>query len=86
MQLSSGRPDSDRGALRQVDARRRHHHANVGAGSTELLFVPGSVLIKSGNEVLGAIGVSASPLSIDDERCAAAGTAQIQTALSGASK
>lgn len=60
--------------------------ANVGAGSTELLFVPGSVLIKSGNEVLGAIGVSGSPLGTDDERCAAAGAAQIQTALSSGSQ
>lgn len=60
--------------------------ANVGAGSTELLFVPGSVLIRSGNEVLGAIGVTGSPLSSDDERCAAAGAAQIQTALSAGSQ
>jgi uncharacterized protein GlcG (DUF336 family) len=55
--------------------------ANVGGGSTELLFVPGGVLIRSGKEVLGAIAVSGSPLSTDDELCAAAGAARIQTAL-----
>ena len=51
--------------------------ANVASGSTDLLFLPGAVLIKSGNTVIGAIGVSGAPLSSEDEVCAEAGVAKI---------
>jgi uncharacterized protein GlcG (DUF336 family) len=55
--------------------------ANIASGSTDLLFLPGSVLIKAGNTAIGAIGVSGAPLSSEDEVCAQAGVAKL-TSLS----
>src|SRR5580700_5197939 len=40
--------------------------ANVQSGSTDLLFLPGSAVIKSGGVPIGAIGVSGAPLSSED--------------------
>jgi len=51
--------------------------ANVASGSTDLLFLPGGVLIKSGKTAIGAIGVSGAPLSTEDEVCAQAGVAKL---------
>jgi len=51
--------------------------SNVASGSTDLLFLPGAVLIKSGKTAIGAIGVSGAPLSSEDEVCAQAGVAKI---------
>ena len=55
--------------------------ANVQSGSTDLLFLPGSAMIKSGGVPIGAIGVSGAPLSSEDETCALAGLAKIQSQL-----
>ena len=55
--------------------------ANAQAGSTDLLFLAGSTLIKSGGVPIGAIGVSGAPLSTEDESCALAGLAKIQARL-----
>lgn len=51
--------------------------ANVASGSTDLLFLPGATLIKSGSTVIGAIGVSGAPLSSEDEVCAQAAVAKV---------
>jgi uncharacterized protein GlcG (DUF336 family) len=55
--------------------------ANVQSGATDLLFVPGSTLIKSGGVAIGAIGVSGAPLSSEDEACAQAGLTKIRSRL-----
>jgi uncharacterized protein GlcG (DUF336 family) len=55
--------------------------ANVQSGATDLLFLPGSTLIKSGGVTIGAIGVSGAPLSSEDEACAQAGLAKIRSRL-----
>jgi len=55
--------------------------ANVQSGATDLLFLPGSALVKSGGATIGAIGVSGAPLSSEDEACAQAGVAKIQSQL-----
>jgi uncharacterized protein GlcG (DUF336 family) len=55
--------------------------ANVQSGSTDLLFLAGSAVIKSGNVPIGAIGVSGAPLSSEDEACAQAGLTKIRPRL-----
>jgi uncharacterized protein GlcG (DUF336 family) len=55
--------------------------SNVAAGSTDLLFLPGGVLLKSGAETVGAIGVSGAPSSLEDEACAQSAVAKIQDRL-----
>jgi uncharacterized protein GlcG (DUF336 family) len=55
--------------------------ANVQAGATDLLFIPGSALIKSAGATIGAIGVSGAPQSTEDEACALAGLAKIRSGL-----
>ena len=60
--------------------------SNVQAGSTDLLFLPGAVLLKSGTETVGAIGVSGAPRSLDDEVCAKAAAAKIQDRLNQGAK
>ena len=42
-----------------------------------ILLLPGAVLITSGGEVVGSIGVSGSPSGLVDEGCATAGLAKI---------
>jgi uncharacterized protein GlcG (DUF336 family) len=42
-----------------------------------ILLLPGAVLIRSGGEVLGSIGVSGSPGGLVDEGCAKAGLAKV---------
>jgi uncharacterized protein GlcG (DUF336 family) len=54
---------------------------NVQSGATDLLFLPGSTLIKSGGVTIGAIGVSGAPLSSEDEACARAGVDKIRSRL-----
>jgi uncharacterized protein GlcG (DUF336 family) len=54
---------------------------HAGGGSTDLLFLPGAALIKSGDKTIGSIGVSGAPLSSEDETCAVAAVAKLQTAL-----
>jgi uncharacterized protein GlcG (DUF336 family) len=58
---------------------------NIESGSTDLLFLPGAVLVKSGKDAIGAIGVSGAPLSTEDELCAQAGIAKIRNRLEGGS-
>jgi uncharacterized protein GlcG (DUF336 family) len=55
--------------------------ANVQSGATDLLFLAGSALIKSGGVSIGAIGVSGAPLSSEDEVCANAGLVRIRSRL-----
>jgi uncharacterized protein GlcG (DUF336 family) len=55
--------------------------ANLQAGATDLLFIPGSALIKSAGATIGAIGVSGTPQSTEDEACALAGLAKIRSRL-----
>lgn len=56
--------------------------ANIAGGSTDLLFLPGGALVKSGNETIAAIGVSGAPQSTEDEACALVGTSMITARLS----
>lgn len=51
---------------------------NIASGSTDLLFLPGGVLIKSGAVPIGAIGVSGAPQSSEDEVCAQAAVDKIR--------
>jgi uncharacterized protein GlcG (DUF336 family) len=46
-----------------------------------VIFFPGGVVIKIGDEVIGAIGASGAPRSVLDEACAKAGLAKIQDRL-----
>ena len=46
-----------------------------------ILLLPGAVLIKSGDEVLGSIGVGGSPSGLVDEDCAKAGLEAIASSL-----
>lgn len=55
--------------------------ANISGGATDLLFLPGAVLLKSGSQAIGAIGVSGAPISAEDETCARAGRDRIQDRL-----
>lgn len=55
--------------------------ANISSGSTDLLFLPGAVLLKSDGQALAAIGVSGAPLSSEDEICAQAGRDIIQNQM-----
>lgn len=47
--------------------------SNITAGQTELLFLPGGLLIERDGEAIAAIGVSGASTSIQDEACAKAG-------------
>ena len=60
--------------------------SNVQAGSTDLLFLPGAVLLKSGKDPVGAIGVSGAPSSLEDEACAQAAASKIQDRLDHGAK
>lgn len=60
--------------------------SNVQAGSTDLLFLPGAVLLKSGKDPVGAIGVSGAPSSLEDEACAQAAAGKIQERLDRGAK
>ena len=46
-----------------------------------ILLLPGAVLIKSGDEVIGSIGVGGAPSGLVDEGCAKAGLEKIASAL-----
>lgn len=46
-----------------------------------ILLLPGAVLITSGGEVIGSIGVSGSPSGLVDEGCAKAGLEKIASSL-----
>lgn len=46
-----------------------------------ILLLPGAVLIKSGDEVIGSIGVGGAPSGLVDEDCAKAGLEKIEAAL-----
>lgn len=46
-----------------------------------LMFMPGGVPISAGGSILGAVGVSGSPNSMDDEVCAKAGMKSTLTDL-----
>jgi uncharacterized protein GlcG (DUF336 family) len=46
-----------------------------------ILLLPGAVLIKSGDEVIGSIGVGGAPSGLVDESCAKAGLEKIASSL-----
>ncbi len=46
-----------------------------------ILLLPGAVLIKSGDEVIGSIGVGGAPSGLVDEGCAKAGVEKIASSL-----
>ena len=46
-----------------------------------ILLLPGAVLIKSGDEVIGSIGVGGAPSGLVDEGCAKAGLEKIASSL-----
>jgi uncharacterized protein GlcG (DUF336 family) len=55
--------------------------ATASSGTSNLLFLPGSVLVKQNGRAIAAIGVSGAPKSADDEVCAQAGADRIKTRL-----
>ena len=58
--------------------------ANPAAALTSvpgILLLPGAVLIKSGDEVIGSIGVGGAPSGLVDEDCAKAGLEKIASSL-----
>jgi len=46
-----------------------------------ILLLPGAVLIKSGDEVIGSIGVGGAPSGLVDEGCAKAGVERIASSV-----
>ena len=46
-----------------------------------ILLLPGAVLIKSGDDVIGSIGVGGAPSGLVDEGCARAGLEKIASSL-----
>lgn len=73
--------DSSSDVINFITSKNPAGLSNVGAGSTELLFIPGAVLLTSGQENVGAIGVSGAPAGTEDEVCARAGAAKIHDRL-----
>ena len=67
----------------QIAARITKDPASVARiqGIPGLILAPGAVLIKSGGQTVGAIGVGGSTGSTQDEKCAYAGIAKIQAKL-----
>lgn len=55
--------------------------ATASSGTSNLLFLPGSVLVKQNGQAIAAIGVSGAPKSVDDEACAQAGADKIKSRL-----
>ncbi|MFM0159599.1 MULTISPECIES: GlcG/HbpS family heme-binding protein [Paraburkholderia] len=55
--------------------------ATASSGTSNLLFLPGSVLVKQNGQAIAAIGVSGAPKSADDEVCAQAGVDKIKSRL-----
>ncbi|WP_176059689.1 heme-binding protein [Paraburkholderia sp. BCC1876] len=55
------------------------------SGTPNLLFLPGSVLVKQNGQAIAAIGVSGAPKSVDDEVCAQAGLDKIRNHLTDTS-
>jgi uncharacterized protein GlcG (DUF336 family) len=60
--------------------------ATASSGTSSLLFLPGSVLVKQNGQAIAAIGVSGAPKSIDDEACAQAGADKIKSRLADVSR
>lgn len=71
--------DTSSGVISFISSRNPVGLSNVAAGSPDLLFLPGGVLIKAQGRPAGAIGVSGAPLSTEDEVCAQAGIATTQS-------
>jgi len=67
----------------QIAARISKNPADVARiqGIPGLILAPGGVLIKSNGQTVGAIGVGGSTGSTQDEKCAFAGIAKIQSIL-----
>nr|WKF56564.1 hypothetical protein HUO10_001023 [Paraburkholderia busanensis] len=57
--------------------------AIASSGTSSLLFLPGSVLVKQNGQPIAAIGVSGAPRSADDELCAQAGLDRIKDRVAG---
>jgi len=49
------------------------------AGIPDVLLLPGGAVVRSGSEVVGAVGVSGSPDGMEDEACAQAGVDAIRS-------
>jgi uncharacterized protein GlcG (DUF336 family) len=60
--------------------------ATASSGPSDLLFLPGSVLLKQDGQAIAAIGVSGAPKSADDEVCAQAGADSIKPRLADGSQ
>ena len=73
--------DTSSGVISFITSKNPAGLSNIASGSADLLFLPGGVLIKAQGQPAGAIGVSGAPLSTEDEACAQAGIAKIQSEL-----
>jgi uncharacterized protein GlcG (DUF336 family) len=73
--------DTSSGVIGFITSKNPVGLSNIAAGSPDLLFLPGGVLIKAQGQPAGAIGVSGAPLSAEDEVCAQSGIAKIQGEL-----
>jgi uncharacterized protein GlcG (DUF336 family) len=73
--------DTSSGVINFLQTKNPAGLNHAGGGSTDLLFLPGAALIKSGDKAIGSIGVSGAPLSSEDETCAVAAVAKLQPAL-----
>jgi uncharacterized protein GlcG (DUF336 family) len=73
--------DTSSGVTAFITSKNPAGLSNIASGSADLLFLPGGVLIKAQGRPAGAIGVSGAPLSSEDEACAQAGVAKIQSEL-----
>jgi len=73
--------DTSSGVIGFITSKNPVGLSNIAAGSPDLLFLPGGVLIMAQGQPAGAIGVSGAPLSAEDEVCAQAGLAKIQSEL-----
>jgi uncharacterized protein GlcG (DUF336 family) len=76
--------DTSSGIISFITSKNPVGLSNIASGSADLLFIPGGALIKAHGQTTGAIGVSGAPLSSEDEVCAQAGIAKIQTELDAA--
>ena len=55
--------------------------AAISGGTTDLLFLPGGVLVRTGDDPIAAIGVSGAIRSSEDQECAIAGLSAIEDRL-----
>lgn len=73
--------DSSSGVIKFITLKNPVGLNNVGSGNTDLLFLPGGVLLQSKGQTIGALGVSGAPVSTEDEVCARAGADKVRDSL-----